>query len=162
MKSYRFLEHATDAIIEVRSDTVQNAFLAAADAAADLTIDKNCVDDKESVLFEARGENMHHLLYSWLEEIIFVLITRGFAIRYVTIEAASLPGSMDADFNDLSGTAGIGNDKADIFYIRAKAHGETIDLRRHGFKVEIKAPTFHDMVISKSDGQVLMKFLLDL
>jgi len=34
-------------------------------------------------------------------------------------------------------------------------------LKKHNFKVEIKAPTFYDMVI-RNEGEVYMKFLLDL
>jgi SHS2 domain-containing protein len=34
-------------------------------------------------------------------------------------------------------------------------------LKKHNFKVEIKAPTFYDMVI-RNEEEVYMKFLLDL
>ena len=37
----------------------------------------------------------------------------------------------------------------------------TLNLKKHNFKVEIKAPTFYDMVIENKE-QVYMKFLLDL
>ncbi len=173
MKTYRFLEHATDAIIETKSDTIENAFLAAADAVVNLTIDKNSVNEKESITFKAYGENLHYLLYSWLEEIIYVLITQGFAIRRITIDGKSFPESMltvpvdvssdthsiDAHSNDNSTQPNINHDS---LYICAKAFGEPIDLHRHGFKVEIKAPTFHDMVIEKNRGYITMRFLLDL
>jgi len=39
--------------------------------------------------------------------------------------------------------------------------GEPIELSKHKFKVEIKAPTFHEMEI-KEDGKIKMKFLMDL
>ena len=47
------------------------------------------------------------------------------------------------------------------YKISAKAFGETLDLKKHNFKVEIKAPTFYDMIIENKE-QVYMKFLLDL
>ena len=52
-------------------------------------------------------------------------------------------------------------EKNDFYEIKAKAFGETLDLKKHNFKVEIKAPTFYDMVI-RNDDEVYMKFLLDL
>ena len=45
--------------------------------------------------------------------------------------------------------------------INAIAYGEPLDLQKHNFKVEIKAPTFYDMEIRQNDG-VYMRFLLDL
>ena len=41
------------------------------------------------------------------------------------------------------------------------ARGENVNLSKHGFKVEIKSPTFHDMRI-KQNGNVVMRYLLDL
>jgi len=47
------------------------------------------------------------------------------------------------------------------YKIIAKAYGEPLDLHKHNFKVEIKAPTFYDMEIRQDKG-VFMRFLLDL
>ncbi len=52
-------------------------------------------------------------------------------------------------------------EKNNGYKINAKAFGENLDLKKHNFKVEIKAPTFYEMVI-KNEEQVYMKFLLDL
>jgi len=80
-----------------------------------------------------------YLLFSWLEEIPFVLITEGFAIKRL---------EFDIEEND-------------GYKINAKAFGETLDVKKHNFKVEIKAPTFYDMEIRQDNG-VYMRFLLDL
>lgn len=150
MPSYRFLEHATDAIVEAKGQDTRDAFLAAANATVDLTLDRDSVLQKEHRVVEARGEKTDYLLFNWLEEIIFVLITDGFAIRRITIEETS-PATLDCDSEGL-------------LYMRAIAYGEPLDLAKHGFKVEIKAPTFHDMEIVRdaADGTVTMRFLLDL
>lgn len=137
--SYRFLDHATDAFIEVNAKDIQEAFRIAADAVINLTIDQNTVEENEEKKFFARGKDLRYLLFSWLEEIIFVLITEGFAIRRVEFE--------------------ISENKE--YSISAKAYGEPIDLKKHNFKVEIKAPTFYDMKIEQNNG-VFMRFLLDL
>lgn len=137
--SYRFLDHATDAFIEVNAKDIQEAFRVAADAVINLTIDQNIVEEIEEKKFFARGKDLRYLLFSWLEEIIFVLITEGFAIRRVEFE--------------------ISENKE--YLISATAYGEPLDLKKHNFKVEIKAPTFYDMKIEQNDG-VFMRFLLDL
>ena len=137
--SYRFLDHATDAIIEINAKDLKEAFLVAADAVINLTLDQDKVEEVENKEFVAQGKDLYYLLFSWLEEIPFILITEGFAIRRI-------------EFNIV---------KNDSYKINAKAFGETLDLKKHNFKVEIKAPTFYDMII-KNENKVYMRFLLDL
>ena len=137
--SYKFLDHATDAIIEINAKDLKEAFSVAADAVINLTLDQDKVEENESKKFVAKGKDLYYLLFSWLEEIPFILITEGFAIKRI-------------EFNI---------EKNDSYKISAKAFGETLDLKKHNFKVEIKAPTFYDMVIEEKK-QVYMKFLLDL
>ena len=138
--SYRFLDHATDAIIEITAKNLKEAFLVAADAEINLMIDQHTVKETDQKEFSANGKDLHYLLFSWLEEIPFVLITQGFAIKRVEIDIQ----------------------KNKDFKINAKAFGEQLDIKKHNFKIEIKAPTFHDMVIRQDDTGVYMKFLLDL
>ena len=137
--SYKFLDHATDAIIEINAKDLKQAFSVAADAVINLTLDQDKVEEKESKEFVAKGKDLYYLLFNWLEEIPFILITEGFAIKRI-------------EFNI---------EKNDTYKINAKVFGETLDLKKHNFKVEIKAPTFYDMII-KNEEQVYMKFLLDL
>ena len=137
--SYKFLDHATDAIIEINAKDLKEAFSVAADAVINLTLDQDKVEENESKKFVAKGKDLYYLLFSWLEEIPFILITEGFAIKRI-------------EFNII---------KDNSYKISAKAFGETLDLKKHNFKVEIKAPTFYEMVIEDKE-QVYMKFLLDL
>lgn len=137
--SYKFLDHATDAIIEVTARDLKEAFLVTADAAINLTLDQDKVEEKDQKEFSAQGKDLCYLLFSWLEEITFVLITEGFAIKRI-----------DFDIEENKG-----------YIIKAKAFGEPLDFAKHNFKVEIKAPTFYDMEI-RTNGEVYMRFLLDL
>ena len=141
--SYRFLEHATDAIVEIDAKDRSEAFAVAAQAVIDLTIDSNTVTESDQIHFSASGKDLHYLLFSWLEEIVFVLITKGFAIGRLKFDMKKI--------NDQQTHA-----------IDATAYGEEIDLLKHHFKVEIKAPTFHDMEIVEKENKTYMRFLLDL
>ena len=133
------MEHATDAIIEVNAKDLKEAFSVTADAVINLTLDQNKVDEKDKKEFSAKGKDLRYLLFSWIEEITFVLITEGFAIKRIEFEIK----------------------KNDSYVIDAKAYGEPLDFQKHNFKVEIKAPTFYDMEIREENG-VFMRFLLDL
>ena len=137
--SYKFLDHSTDAIIEINAKDLKEAFSVAADAVINLTLDQDKVEEKKSKEFVSQGKDLYYLLFSWLEEIPFILITEGFAIKRI-------------EFNI---------EKNDAYKINAKAFGETLDLKKHNCRVAIKAPTFYDMVI-RNEGEVYMKFLLDL
>ena len=137
--SYRFLDHATDAIIEVEGKDLKEAFAVTADAVINLTLDQDKVEERQTREFLAQGKDLHYLLFSWLEEIPFILITEGFAIKRIEFEI----------------------EEKDIYKIYAKAFGEVLDLKKHNFKVEVKAPTFHDMEI-RNENTVYMRFLLDL
>ena len=137
--SYKFLDHATDAIIEVNAKDLKEAFAVAADAEINLTLDQDKVEEKDKKEFSASGKDLRYLLFSWLEEIPFILITEGFAIKRLEFNIEENNG----------------------YKINATAYGETLDIKKHNFKVEIKAPTFHDMEIRQDEG-VYMRFLLDL
>jgi len=137
--SYKFLDHATDAIIEVTAKDLKEAFSVAADAEINLTLDQNMVEEKSKKEFSASGKDLYYLLFSWLEEIPFILITEGFAIKRLEFDI----------------------EKRDGYTINATAFGEVLDVKKHNFKVEIKAPTFYDMEINQDNG-VYMRFLLDL
>ncbi|QLH05892.1 archease [Nitrosopumilus ureiphilus] len=137
--SYKFLDHATDAIIEVTAKDIKEAFAVAAEAEINLTLDQDKVEEKDKKEFTANGKDLRYLLFSWLEEIPFLLITEGFAIKRI-------------EFNI---------EENDGYKINAVAYGEPLDTHKHNFKVEIKAPTFYDMEI-KTNSQTYMRFLLDL
>ena len=137
--SYKFLDHSTDAFVEVTAKDLKEAFSVTADAVINITLDQEKVEEKEEKEFSAKGKDLRYLLFSWLEEITFVLITQGFAIARIEFDIY---------------------EKGE-FRITAKAHGEPLDFKKHNFKVEIKAPTFYEMKIEQNDG-VFMRFLLDL
>ena len=137
--SYKTLEHATDAIIEVTADNLNEAFKIAGISVIETILDISKVEEKENKKIVVEGKDLRYLLYNWLEEIIILTITEGFAGKRIQVE-------MSED---------------DKWRITAEIFGENIDLKKHGFKVEIKSPTFHDMRIEQNE-KIVMRYLLDL
>ena len=137
--SYKTLEHATDAIIEVTADNLKEAFEIAGISVIETILDISKVDENNSKKLIVKGKDLKYLLYNWLEEMIILTITEGFAGKRILLEIT----------------------KNGNYQIDAEIFGEAIDLRKHDFKVEIKSPTFHEMEI-KQDDKVIMKYLLDL
>ena len=137
--SYKTLEHTTDAIIEVTANNLKEAFEIAGISVIEIILDSSKVEENSNRNLIVKGKDLKYLLYNWLEEIIILTITDGFAGKRILLEIT----------------------KNEEYQINAKIFGEEIDLRKHEFKVEIKSPTFHEMEIKQND-KVIMKYLLDL
>ena len=137
--SYKYLEHSTDAFIEVRAKNLEEAFSVAGKSVVETIIDLKNIQEIEEKNIYVKGRNLLNLLYNWLEEIVTITITDGFAI----------------------GNFSVNIKKNAEYEIVSKISGEKLDLKKHNFKVEIKSPTFHLMEIKEND-EITMRYLLDL
>ena len=137
--SYKYLEHATDALIEVKAKTLEEAFMVAGKSVVETIIDLDNIQEIEEKNIKVKGRNLLNLLYNWLEEIVTITITDGFAIRNFSVSIKK-------------------NKECQII---SKISGEKLDLKKHNFKIEIKSPTFHLMEIKEND-EIIMQYLLDL
>lgn len=137
--SYKSLDHATDAIFEVTAANLQEAFVVAAKSVIETILDIDAIEEKQERELLVTGKDLNYLLYNWLEELIILTITDGFAAKTISVQI----------------------EKNAEYKILAKLVGEKIDIKKHHFKVEIKAPTFHEMEI-RQNGTVYMRYLLDL
>ena len=136
--SYKNLEHSTDALIEVRASNLTEAFEVAGKSVIQTIMDDSKIDEKIQKNIVVKGKNLHYLLYNWIEELIILTITDGFATKRFSIVVEKEP-----------------------FLIKAELFGEENDIKKHGFKVEIKSPTFHEMEIDEGE-EIRLKYLLDL
>jgi len=137
--SYKYLEHSTDAFIEVRAKNLEEAFSVAGKSVVETIIDSNNIQEIEEKNINVKGRNLLNLLYNWLEEIVTITITDGFAIRNFSLNIK----------------------KNKEYQIISNISGEKLDIKKHNFKVEIKSPTFHLMEIKEND-EITMRYLLDL
>ena len=137
--SYRHLEHSTDVIIEVTAPNLTTAFEVAGKSVVETIIDPSKIEEKTMKHLSITGKDLRYLLYNWLEEVIILTITDGFAVKRISVK--------------------IENNQE--YKIQAELFGEEIDIKKHGFKVEIKSPTFHEMDIHEGD-QITLRYLLDL
>jgi|TARA_B100001750_G_C15521084_1_gene611615 SHS2 domain-containing protein len=137
--SYKHLEHSTDAIIEVTAPNLQNAFEIAGKSVVETILDSSKIDEKSKKTVYVTGKDLRYLLYNWLEEIVILTITDGFAAKKISVKI----------------------DKNDVYRIHAVLFGEEIDIKKHEFKVEVKSPTFHEMYIEQGN-QITLRYLLDL
>ena len=84
--SYKTLEHATDAIIEVTADNLKEAFQIAGISVIDTILDSSKVEENHSKKLIVKGKDLKYLLYNWLEEMIILTITDGFAGKRILLD----------------------------------------------------------------------------
>jgi len=137
--SYKYLEHSTDAFIEVRAKNLEEAFSVAGKSVVETIIDSNNIQEIEEKNIKVKGRNLLNLLYNWLEEIVTITIADCFAISKFSVNIK----------------------KNKEYQIISNISGEKLDIKKHNFKVEIKSPTFHLMEIEEND-EITMRYLLDL
>ena len=118
---------------------MKEAFEVAGISVIDTILNSSKVEENDTKKLTVKGKDLKYLLYNWLEEIIILTITEGFAGKRILLDIT----------------------KNDEYQVNAEIFGEMIDLKKHEFKVEIKSPTFHEMEIEEND-KVRMKYLLDL
>ena len=111
--SYRHLEHSTDAFIEVKAKTLEEAFSVAGKSVVETIIDLKNIQEIEEKNINVKGRNLLNLLYNWLEEIVTITITDGFAIKNFSVNIK----------------------KNDGYEIISKISGEKLDLKKHNFKI---------------------------
>lgn len=137
---FRYLDHMTDAVIEAYGANLAEAFEQAARGLNDTMVDLRTVEPKSEVTISAAGHDMYSLLFDWLDKVMLLLVADGMVMSEFKVEICRTGG----------------------FSLKALARGENLDLRRHKYKVEIKAVTYHEMKIEEDATGATVRFLLDL
>jgi SHS2 domain-containing protein len=121
---------------------LKEAFENAALATFETMINTNRITPKLETKVEAEGFDEKALLYDWLETLLVRFETTG--TFYSKFEVTSLQRTSEG------------------YKLEAKVCGERFDPGKHGYKVGVKAVTYHRMEIEKKPDQVTVKFILDI
>jgi SHS2 domain-containing protein len=139
---YQFLQHTTDAYIQSKGATFEEALENAGLALFDTMCNLESISHKRVDDVEADGADEVALLYDWLETLLLKFELDGKAYSKFHVELMN---------------AGSG-----ALHINAKAYGETYNRQAHGSKVEVKAVTYHRMEVVRDGNSVILRFILDL
>ena len=124
---YRRLEHTSDIKVEIYGADLTELFTNAATCLFDLILDLRKVRETQSAPVSLESTDLSELFLDWLRELLFLFSTHSLAIRRVEI------GSIEPT------------------QIKATVLGEGFDAKRHGLKVEVKTPTYHEYRIEKGE-----------
>lgn len=139
---FRFLDHTADVYVEAYGSNLREAFENAAKAMFEVMTDISKIRPiiKRHVIVE--GEDLQALLYSWLEELLFIF---------------------DFDLIAFSRFKVLEIRRGDEGYsLRADVWGERFNPEVHTRKTEVKAVTYSLMEIRECADRCVVRFVLDI
>ncbi len=138
MKRYETFDHTADLGVRVFGRSAEELFANAAFAFFDLLTDLKHVQESLSYDLHVEAADREELLVHWLNELLFLTQSPGYLFKSFSISHLD-PASL-----------------------RAVAHGETLDPARHKLNLEIKAITYHQVVVEEKDGKWEAKVIFDI
>jgi SHS2 domain-containing protein len=124
--SFEFIDHTADAGIMVEAPTLEDLFETAGLAFSELVTSVDSLDCRMERHFRLQEDDLETLLVSWLQELLYLLDTEDLVF-----------GRFQVKIHGLS--------------LEATAWGEPFDPNIHTMKTEIKAVTYHQLKVAKSD-----------
>lgn len=136
---YREIEHTADVGLELEAPDLKAAFEQAAASMFDLMCDLDSVGDdvRRTVRIRARDGDLENMMVRWLSELLYVFATEALLLSRF-------------DVREL--TNGV---------VEADVAGEQFDSGRHAIKTEVKAVTYHDMVVDQVEGAWHVRVIFD-
>lgn len=138
MKKFEVLEHTADIGIEAQGKTRAGAFENAAMGMFSLMVEAGTVAPREERELEVEAEDIEALLVEWLNELLY-LVETGESLF------------CNFDIRELSNT-----------HLRAHIIGEPLDSRKHRIKLQIKACTYHQLKVEKTDDHWTARVIFDI
>ena len=138
---YKFLPHTTDAYIEAIGRTFEAALENAGLALFDTMCDVNSINHERQDAIAIEGADDLELIYNWLESLLLKFELERKVYSKFQVSVTKEPQALR---------------------LKAHAYGEIFDRKKHGAKVEVKAVTYHRMDVSRQEGVVVLRFILDL
>lgn len=135
---YEFIDHTADIGIIVRSASKEELFEKAAMAVFDIIGNLNQIKADEKMDIEIKGEDEEELMVNWLNELIFLFDAKGWLFSKFDIEEI--------------------NDKI----LKATCSGEKFKPQVHRIKRELKAATYHNILISKDRIGWSLRIIFDI
>ncbi len=124
--SFRFIDHTADVGVLVSAPTLAGLFETSAFALAELVTSVESLSYRVERQFLLQEDEIETLLVSWLQELLYILETEGLIF-----------GRFQVNLRDC--------------LLEATAWGEPFDPDIHTMKTEIKAVTYHQLEVVKTD-----------
>jgi len=137
MPSFREFEHTGDLGIEVVAASRGELFRCAAIGLASLLVEMNTVEANEDRSFVVTAETDADLMHDLLAELLYLFDPQGFIWRDASVKEGERS-------------------------LRVTVRGELFDPARHVFRGEIKAITYHRLMVAKSPEGWRARMIFDI
>lgn len=137
---YTPLEHTADSGFLVRAPSWERLYIHAALALTDQMVKLSSISESEKLRVSVEAESKERLMVKWLNEILFQFEKNRFLCKRIVFEKFSLSS------------------------IKSSLWGEKYVPSKHGHFSEIKAVTYHQLVLGETleEHQFFAKIFLDL
>ena len=136
--SYEVFDHTADVGLHAFGDTLETLFIHAAQGMESLMVAPEQVRVVTSRQVMAEGHDIVSLLIAWLNELIFLFDTEYLLFRDFEIDMLT------------------------EMHLVARAFGEPYDAQRHELASAIKAVTWHEASVVRSDGTYKARIIFDI
>jgi SHS2 domain-containing protein len=135
---YEVFEHTADLGLRITASDLNNLFAQAGKGFFSLIVEN--IEDialKENLTIKIEGNDLEYLLFDWLNELLYISETKHLVFSEFTVSI---------DDKGLSATVA----------------GEKLDLSRHSLDHEIKAITYHGLLVKEENNGWLAEVILDI
>ena len=141
MKKYRFLDHTADIKVEAWGKNLEDVFKNAGIAFYDIVLDIQSVEKKVSRGIRIEGFDLKSLLFNWIDKLILLFELESLVFRDFDVDISQEP---------------------ELYRLVAIGYGERYDREKHGYKVHVKAMTYHEMEIRMENEKYIVRFVVDI
>lgn len=138
MNHYHLLEHTADMGIEAQGKTMAELFRQMALGLRQIITECTDVRPQAVISLKVSGKDREELLVNWLGELLFLLESRQLLPSEFVIETI------------------------DDYSLNAQVLGETFDPDRHFIEREVKAVTYHQIMVELRDKDWYAQVFVDL
>ena len=134
MKRFQLIEHTADIGLKAKGNSLNEAFANAAYGLFSIITDLRRVRTKESEVVTVRAEDYESLLFSWLNQLIYI-----FDVKHVLFK--------EFEINRFAERS-----------LKATCRGEKYDPSRHQIKIGVKSATYHMLKVDRGNNKVQVIF----
>jgi SHS2 domain-containing protein len=135
---YTILDHPADLGLEATGPTLAAAFANAGLALMSVIVDPANVRPVDHLPVVIEADDPEQLLVRWLDELLFRYDGSGFITREIDVQTIS-PHRLEATIS-----------------------GECLDVKRHTTRVDVKAVTYHQIVVREDGDGGYIRVYLDI
>lgn len=132
----RTIEHTADHGIEVEADSVEELFEGAASGMFSIIVNSSTVSARESRTIAIEADDLEELMFKWLNELLYVLAAEELLLSRFEVK------------------------RVEGLRLEAVVVGEPVDPARHRLG-EIKAATYHQMLVERRNGSWFARVIFD-